>query len=536
MAYLEIRGQRHLIGSGETPIGCDANNVVALGGELRTKSAILQGMPDGQVAVKNADADSEVFINGIKLGPQPTPLLHGDKIEIAGQELLFVDDRRSGSTEYIKAVDPATLGEPSKPKSKGGATAGTGGRLVSLTDGREYEISGGSVLIGRDAGCDIVLSAKNVSRRHAEVVATPRGYILIDNSTNGTLVNNKNVKGQHVLSRADVIRCGDHEFRFYADAAEMAEAASAPAKPETAAESQPPEPPAPPVAAPKPPKAQASKPAPPPTDPPAPAKGAEQRLAHTMHGIPAMPRPGQPPAKPTPQGAKPPAAPPPSSPATPKPKAAKGAEQRLAHTMHGIPAMPRPGQDGQPAAPPPGAQQRLQDTLHGVPEGAIQPPQQSERITKAAASPPRPSGAPKSLASLLVRSGSLKGQRVHIKVPIVNIGRAEYNDVVLPDDSVSTVHAKLQRREGIWVVVDLESTNGTIVDGERVDEEAPLAPGAIVRFGTIQTIFEPTDDSVESQQGGGTQVLQSVKSTPPGDEGGSENSGSGPGSKGRTSL
>jgi pSer/pThr/pTyr-binding forkhead associated (FHA) protein len=150
----------------------------------------------------------------------------------------------------------------------------------------------------------------------------------------------------------------------------------------------------------------------------------------------------------------------------------------------------------------------------------------SERATEATPSPVRPSGAPPSLATLLVRSGSLKGQRVHVRVPIVNIGRAEYNDVVLPDDSVSTVHAKLQRREGIWVVVDLDSTNGTIVDGERVEGEAPLAPGAIVRFGTIQTIFEPTDDSVESQQGGGTQVLQPVKFTPPGASDDSETSGS----------
>jgi pSer/pThr/pTyr-binding forkhead associated (FHA) protein len=111
-------------------------------------------------------------------------------------------------------------------------------------------------------------------------------------------------------------------------------------------------------------------------------------------------------------------------------------------------------------------------------------------------------------------------------VPIVNIGRAEYNDIVLPDDSVSTVHAKLQRREGIWVLVDLDSTNGTIVDGERVEGEAPLAPGAIVRFGTIQTIFEPTDDSVEAQQGGGTQVLQPVKSGPQSDLGQSGSAGS----------
>lgn len=181
--------------------------------------------------------------------------------------------------------------------------------------------------------------------------------------------------------------------------------------------------------------------------------------------------------------------------------------------MHGIPAMPRPGHEGErPPTPPPGALQQLQDTMHGIPEEAVAPPPP----------PKRPSEAPQSLATLLVRSGSLKGQRVHIRVPIVNIGRAEYNDVVLPDDSVSTVHAKLQRREGIWVVVDLESTNGTIVDGERVEGEAPLAPGAIVRFGTIQTIFEPTDDEVEAPQGGGTQVLQSVKITPP-DQSGAPN-------------
>ena len=221
--------------------------------------------------------------------------------------------------------------------------------------------------------------------------------------------------------------------------------------------------------------------------------------------------------------------------------------------MHGIPAMPRPGQKGDPQpasplppAPPPGAEQRLQDTLHGVPADALTPqPTSPESPTEGAtdtppvvelmpppakivAPPPtRPSGAPMSLASLLVRSGSLKGHRVHVRVPIVNIGRAEYNDIVLPDDSVSTVHAKLQRREGIWVLVDLDSTNGTIVDGEPVDGEAPLAPGAIVRFGTIQTIFEPTDDSVESQQGGGTQVLQPVKLSPPDGKGHSGSPGSG---------
>jgi adenylate cyclase len=97
----------------------------------------------------------------------------------------------------------------------------------------------------------------------------------------------------------------------------------------------------------------------------------------------------------------------------------------------------------------------------------------------------------------------------------VNVGRADYNDVVVPDPSVSTSHAKLQRREGVWVLVDLDSTNGTFVDGERVKGEAPLAPGATVRFGDIQLVFEPTDDAVVLTKGGGTQVLKTPHSLPP---------------------
>ena len=80
-------------------------------------------------------------------------------------------------------------------------------------------------------------------------------------------------------------------------------------------------------------------------------------------------------------------------------------------------------------------------------------------------------------------------------MPVVNIGRADYNDLVLPEPSVSTAHAKLQRREGVWVLQDLDSTNGSFVDGERVKGEAALAPGAVVRIGDVQLVFEPMDDA-----------------------------------------
>jgi pSer/pThr/pTyr-binding forkhead associated (FHA) protein len=125
---------------------------------------------------------------------------------------------------------------------------------------------------------------------------------------------------------------------------------------------------------------------------------------------------------------------------------------------------------------------------------------------------PRPSSAP--LGNLVVRSGSLKGQRLAIRTPVVNIGRADYNDLVLPDESVSTTHAKLQRREGVWILVDLDSTNGTFVDGDQIKGEVPLAPGATVRFGEIGTVFEPTDEGAAVAKGGGTRVMEVMTMSP----------------------
>ena len=241
---------------------------------------------------------------------------------------------------------------------------------MSLTDGREYVISGTSLVFGREAACDVVVGGKDVSRRHAEIVQTPKGYLIVDSSTNGTFVNEEPVRGQRILTRADVVRIGDDSFRFYAEAAAAAPAVS-------------------------------SVPAPPPPSPPPPPP-----LRSRCCSCQAFGRGGQ-----------------------------------------------------------------------------------------------RCQSGP--LATFLVRSGALKGTRFEARTPVVNVGRADYNDLPLADPSVSTSHAKLQRREGIWVVVDLDSTNGTFVDGERAPGEIPIAPGAILRFGDVEVVFEPTDDAMGSGRAAG---------------------------------
>jgi pSer/pThr/pTyr-binding forkhead associated (FHA) protein len=388
MALLEMGGKRFSLPQGEVLLGADPGSAIPLAfpGVL-PRHAKLKSQPDGQVVISKAVPEAEVLINGVRLGAEPTPLLHGDKVEVGGQELTFVDERRSGSTQYVQAMNLPQAMAQAKAEAKGGkATSNTGGRVVSLTDGREYAIAGASLVFGRDASCDVVVPGKDVSRRHAEIVQTPKGYLIVDSSTNGTSVNDVRIEGQRLLARADVITIGEEKFRFYADTA-----------------------------------------------------------------APPNPQPG-------------PAASTPSSPS----------------------AVPTPAtRDEVP---------KLRETVHGVPAA------------------PRPSAAP--LASFLVRGGSLKGQRLSVKTPIVNIGRADYNDIVIPDESVSTSHAKLQRREGVWVIVDLDSTNGTFIDGDQIKGEAPLAPGATVRFGEISLVFEPTDDGESVAKGSGTRVMEVLTMSP----------------------
>jgi pSer/pThr/pTyr-binding forkhead associated (FHA) protein len=62
------------------------------------------------------------------------------------------------------------------------------------------------------------------------------------------------------------------------------------------------------------------------------------------------------------------------------------------------------------------------------------------------------------------------------------LGRSGGCDLLLDDLTVSRRHAQLFFREGRWIVIDLESTNGTYINDERV-QRAELLPGDIVMLG-----------------------------------------------------
>jgi pSer/pThr/pTyr-binding forkhead associated (FHA) protein len=106
------------------------------------------------------------------------------------------------------------------------------------------------------------------------------------------------------------------------------------------------------------------------------------------------------------------------------------------------------------------------------------------------------------LATLeVLNEGPSKGIRYAIRTPLAQVGRGMNNDVRLTDESVSEIHAKLERRDDGWYVVDMNSTNGTYVSGSRVTGERRLDGAPDVRFGGVKLRFIPagmSDDEVRA--------------------------------------
>jgi hypothetical protein len=86
------------------------------------------------------------------------------------------------------------------------------------------------------------------------------------------------------------------------------------------------------------------------------------------------------------------------------------------------------------------------------------------------------------------------------------VGKSPANDIVLDDDpTVSRVHAVLERLGASWSVRDLDSTNGTWVNGERIWQARPLRPNDELRLGDSRLVYrdEPALDTEVTASGRG---------------------------------
>ena len=132
--------------------------------------------------------------------------------------------------------------------------------------------------------------------------------------------------------------------------------------------------------------------------------------------------------------------------------------------------------------------------------------------------PSREPSAP--LATFGVLAGPNQGEKLTVSLPVVSIGRGTQNELVLPDDSVSVVHARLEYGDGSWRLTDLNSTNGTYVEGVRLAPEVPtpLADAATVRFGGVRLEFHPEANA--NPEAARAQYVPPAEPTPIGARGG----------------
>lgn len=384
MPVIKVNDQQFSLRPGPNRLGSgDGVDVAVADDSGLGVQAIVDVAGDSQAVIRRAGDAAAVRVNGVPL-VDPTPLIHGDRLEIGGREAFYTDDTKAGATRFVSSDDVAAMA--AKRSGPARATAATGGRLVSLVDGKEYNIPESGITIGREATSGVVVAQNEVSRKHAEVAPVEGGYELRDLSANGVFVNGTRVEKTMVLSRADVIRIGTEEFRFYADVAPVAPKVAAPV-----------------------------------ATPPAPAPVVNTPVAEAPAAAPV--------------------APPVASPAEPAP----------AQTL-----------DSRPV-----------------------------------------------LAVLeIANEGPAKGTKFEIRVPLAHVGRGAHNDVCIADDSVSDTHAKLQRRDDGWYVVDVGSTNGTYVGGQRIQAERRLDGVPDLRFGGVKMVFRPMDAAADTNKG--TRAIASV--------------------------
>ena len=103
-------------------------------------------------------------------------------------------------------------------------------------------------------------------------------------------------------------------------------------------------------------------------------------------------------------------------------------------------------------------------------------------------------------ATTPVRSAPFPRRASHPRPPApVVIGRLPDSDFVVDDRTVSRHHATIRREGSLWVLVDLDSTNGTRVNGERIDGRAVIRPGDEIGFGAATARFAPDERRLFSE-------------------------------------
>jgi hypothetical protein len=99
------------------------------------------------------------------------------------------------------------------------------------------------------------------------------------------------------------------------------------------------------------------------------------------------------------------------------------------------------------------------------------------------------------MARLSVKTDGLNAKLIDLKLGANRVGRHPDNDFTIDHSTISSVHCEMVLKDSGVTLRDLESTNGTFVNGDKI-REMDLIPGQIVRLGDVELLVESTDAKI----------------------------------------
>lgn len=292
-----------------------------------------------------------------------------------------------------------------------------------------------ALTIGRDPSCDLVIGSNLVSRKHATLTNDGGTLELIDNNSSNGSFVNGIKVARHRLNAGDVITFDTEEFSVVFKPEDKIEAELAPDSDATVIQ-------------------------------PAGHLGSQSETT-VMEAISV-----------------------PSAPA----QSEVPEEDNLKTQVSFVPEAP---QDAQQTMVTPASElsvdQDAQQTMVSAPAaGSVQAPPAMKPAPTAAVPAAK-------VVELVGRMEPVAGRVFTLTKSLLTVGRSPFNDIILKTDSVSSHHAEIECQDGCWLVRDLYSSNGTYVNGVRIEEQE-VVPGDILMFGELAMDFDPAnkDDSKPS--------------------------------------
>src|SRR5688500_6574462 len=120
MAHIRLDDKEIELSVGGLYIGGDVDGGVRFGAVPERGNLALSTVDSrGSATVRRAASAVTVLVNSVALGAEPAPLLHGDRIEVAGRQLRFSDDRKAGSTVLVPAFAASARTGDAQPLCRG---------------------------------------------------------------------------------------------------------------------------------------------------------------------------------------------------------------------------------------------------------------------------------------------------------------------------------------------------------------------------------------------------------------------------------